>query len=119
VGHFSGAFQGSFGNSLWKNTPVTEEILTRYPISIELGLLSGIIGLLIALPVGVFSAIRQDTLLDYTGRTFAILALSVPNFWIATMVMVYPSIWWGWTPSVEYIKFLDNPAYPGTQSGIA
>jgi len=66
--------------------------------------------LLIALPVGVFSAIRQDTALDYAGRTFAILGLSIPNFWIATMVMVYPSIWWGWTPSIEYIPFMENPA---------
>jgi len=109
-GHFSGAFQGDFGDSLWKGTSVSEEIFSRYPVSIELGLMSAIIGLLIALPVGVFSAIRQDTALDYAGRTFAILGLSIPNFWIATMVMVYPSIWWSWTPSIEYIPLLENPA---------
>ena len=105
-----GAIRGDFGDSLWKMTPVLGEMVNRWPVSAELGILSGIIGLLISLPVGIYSAIRQDTALDYAGRTFAVLALSIPNFWIATMIMVYPSIWWGWTPSVEYIPFLENPA---------
>ena len=113
-----GAVHGDFGVSLWKGTSVAEEMLVRYPVSIELGFLSGIIGLIVSLPVGVYSAIRQDTFLDYAGRTFAILGLSVPSFWIATMVVVYPSIWWGWTPSVEYIPFAKNPAGNLLQFGI-
>ena len=109
VGWLWGALRGDFGNSLWKGTSVRDMIFDRYPVSFELGLFSMIIGLLISLPVGVYSAIRQDTLLDYSGRTFAILSLSIPNFWIATMVVVYPSIWWNWTPPVEYIMFSENP----------
>ena len=57
----------------------------RLPVTIELGLLAILIGLLIALPVGIYSAIRQDTLADYAGRSIAILGLATPNFWLATM----------------------------------
>jgi len=105
----SGVVQGDFGNSLWTGRPITQEIISRLPVTVELGILAIIIALLISLPVGVYSAIRQDTLADYAGRTFAVLGLSVPNFWIATMVVVYPSIWWNWMPSVEYIPFFQNP----------
>jgi len=59
--------------------------------------------------VGVFSAIRQDTAADYIGRTVAILGLATPNFWLATMVMVYPAVWWSWSPPMEYIPFTDDP----------
>ena len=61
------------------------------------------------MPIGIYAALRQDTALDYIARSFAIIMLSVPGFWLATMVIVYPSIWWNWTPSLEYIPFLENP----------
>ena len=68
-----------------------------------------IIGLLIALPIGVYSAMRQDTKSDLLFRSFSILLLAVPSFWLGTMVMVFPSIWWGWSPEVNYVKFSDDP----------
>jgi len=63
----------------------------------------------VAIPIGVYSAIRQDTLGDYIARSFSILMLAVPSFWIATMVMVFPSIWWGWSPEVKFVPFHENP----------
>jgi len=108
-GSFSGALQGNFGKSLWRQVPVTEEIGQRLPVSLELGILAFIIQLTISLPIGVYSAIRQDTAKDYAGRTFAILAISVPSFWIATMVMVYPSIYLDWAPSLKYIPLVEDP----------
>ena len=108
-GGFSGAIHGDLGDSLWTGRPVTEEILGRLPISIELGVMALIIGLLIAIPIGTYSAIRQDTIGDYAGRTVAILAISLPSFWLGTMVIVYPSIWWNWSPPMEYTAFIDNP----------
>jgi len=102
-------FRGDFGTNIWEGTPVRDTILTRLPVSFELGLLALLTSLLIAIPVGVFSAIRQDTGGDYVGRTIAVLFISLPSFWIGTMVIVYPSIWWGWTPEVHYIAFLTNP----------
>ncbi len=100
---------GSLGQSLWRHWTVEEEIFSRLPVTIELGLLAIVIGLVIALPVGIYSAIRQDTLADYAGRSLAIIGLATPNFWLAIMVMIYPTIWWGWTPPLEYIPFSEDP----------
>ena len=101
--------RGDFGRSLWTDRPVTQEILKRAPVTFELGLLAFIIALLVALPVGVISAIRQDSWMDYGGRSFAIISLATPAFWLGTMVMVFPSVWWGWSPEVELIPFFENP----------
>jgi len=104
-----GVLQGDFGKSLWQSTPVLEQVLQRLPVTFELGLMALIVGLVIALPIGVYSAIRQDTIGDVGARSFSILMLAVPNFWMGTMVMVFPSIWWGWSPEVNYVKFGDAP----------
>ena len=102
-------FKGSLGNSLWTNTPVMEEILYRLPITLELGFLGLIVALIIGIPIGVYAALRQDTIGDYILRTASILALAIPAFWTGTLVMVFPSIWWGWSPSVKYITFTQDP----------
>ncbi len=101
--------QGDLGNSLWRATPVLQEVLDRLPVTFELGLMALLIGLLIALPIGVYSAMRQDTATDLAARSTSILLLAVPNFWMGTMVVVFPSIWWGWSPEVNYVKFSDDP----------
>ena len=84
-------------------------IIGRLPVTIELGVLAIVIGLVIALPVGIYSAIRQDTAADYLGRSIAIIGLATPNFWLALMVMIYPAIWWGWAPPMELIPFTEDP----------
>lgn len=101
--------RGNLGNSMRNDRSITEDFLAKVPISIELGLWSIITGLLIAMPIGIFSAIRQDTIGDYIGRTAAILMMSVPGFWVMTMVIVFPAIWWGWVPPMEYIPFAKDP----------
>jgi peptide/nickel transport system permease protein len=102
--------QGDLGTSLRTGRSITEVFSSKVPISIELGVLSMIIGLILAFPIGIYSAVRQDTLLDYTGRTLAILMMSVPGFWIMTMVIVFPAIWWNWIPPMEYIPLTQDPA---------
>ena len=106
----SGVFRGDLGKSLWSAEPVKEEILGRLAVSVELGLMAIVFGVIIAVSIGVYSATRQDTGGDYLARTFAILAISLPSFWIATMVIVYPSVWWGWTPALEYIPITEDPS---------
>ena len=101
--------RGDFGKSLWSSKPVTQEMWKRFPVTFELGLLAFIIAMVIALPVGIISAIRQDTWMDYVGRSFAIISLATPAFWLATLILVFPSIWWGWSPPMEYIQFGDDP----------
>jgi peptide/nickel transport system permease protein len=100
---------GTLGNSLMGVRSVEEKILGRLPVTLELGVMSIVIGLVIALPVGIYSAIRQDTAVDYAGRSIAILGLATPNFWLALMVMIYPSIWWGWSPPMRLITFSEDP----------
>ena len=107
--HFKGLLQGSLGTSLFGQWAVEERLIGRLPVSIELGFLAIVIGLLIALPVGVYSAMRQDTAVDYVGRTAAIIGMATPNFWLALMVMLYPAIWWGWSPPLEWVPFTEDP----------
>jgi peptide/nickel transport system permease protein len=96
--------RGDLGESLWTKRPVVEELARRLPISLELGILALIFALLMALPVGIIAAIRQDTLGDYAARSMAILGLSVPGFWIATLVVLLPAIWWGWSPPIQFTE---------------
>ncbi len=108
--HLKGLLQGTLGESMMPgHFTVEERILGRLPVTIELGVLAIVISLLIALPVGIYSAIRQDTGADYVGRTIAIIGLATPNFWLAIMVMLYPAIWWGWAPPMELIPFTEDP----------
>ena len=100
---------GTLGESLMGRGAVEEKIIGRLPVTLELGLLAIVIGLVIALPVGIYSAIRQDTIADYGGRTLAIIGLATPNFWLALMVMLYPAIWWNWTPPLKMISFVEDP----------
>ncbi len=104
-----GVLKGDLGKSLWNQHSISDEFLVRLPVSIELGILAIVIGLLIALPVGIFSAIRQDSIGDYIGRSVAIFCISVPSFWLATLVVVYPSILFGWTPHLPVIPFTRDP----------
>ena len=108
-GSFSGIFQGNLGYSWLKNKSVLELVAAKWPVTLELGLMALIIAQLIALPIGIFSALRQDTWGDYIGRTFAILCISIPGFWLATMAIVFPSIWWGYMPPIVMIPFTKDP----------
>ncbi len=100
---------GTLGNSLLGNYSVEERIIGRLPVTIALGGLAIIIGLAIALPVGIYSAIRQDSAADYLGRSVAIIGMATPNFWLAIMVLLYPAIWWGWSPPLELVPFTEDP----------
>ena len=102
--------RGDLGESLWTKRPVLEELTRRIPITLELGVLALFFAVLIALPIGLLAAIRQDTVADYVARTIAILGLSVPGFWIATLVVLLPAIWWGWSPPIHYTELTKDPA---------
>lgn len=104
-----GVLQGDLGRSLWQNTPVTEQLAATLPITFELGFLALLIALSVAIPIGVYSAMRQDTAGDYTARSFSLLMLAIPSFWLGTLVMVFPSVWWRWSPPLEYVPFFDDP----------
>ena len=100
---------GDLGESLWTKRPVLEELTRRVPITLELGFLALVFAIAIALPIGVLAATRQDSLADYVFRSLAIVGLSVPGFWKATLVVLLPAIWWGWSPPVHYTEFRKDP----------
>jgi len=108
-GSLSGLLQGDFGISWWRKTPVLELVALSWPVTLQLGLMGLIITQLIAFPVGIYSALRQDKWGDYISRSFAILCISVPGFWLGTIVIVLPSIWWGYMPSIMLIPFTEDP----------
>jgi len=101
--------RGDFGESLWTRRPVLEEIGQRLPVTLTLAGLALTFALTIAIPVGVISAARQDTLADFVARSTAILGLSVPGFWLATLLIVLPAIWWGWRPVGDFVEFSRDP----------
>ncbi len=105
-----GILRGDLGTSLRSKTPVAEELANRLPVTAELGLLAMLIGLAVALPIGVLAAVRQDTWADYVGRSAAIGALAIPSFWLGTLVITLPSVWWQWTPPLRYTRLLDDPS---------
>ena len=108
-GNFSGVFQGNLGESFFQKMSVVELVAIAWPVTLELGIMALIVAQLIALPLGTYSALRQDTLGDYIGRSFAILAIAVPGFWLGTMVMVFPAIWWDYMPPIMLVHFTEDP----------
>ncbi len=107
LGHVA---RGDLGESLWTRRPVLEELERRLPVTLTLGGFAVVIALVIAVPVGVVSAVRQDRVSDYVARSAAVLGLSVPGFWLATLVIVLPAIWWGWRPVSDFTEFSQSPA---------
>lgn len=102
-------FHGDLGKSLWSNTSVMEQIVQRLPVTFELGAMALIVALIVGIPIGVYAALKQDTIGDYILRTVSILALAIPAFWTGTLVMVFPSLWWGWSPSVRFVTLTQDP----------
>ncbi len=103
------ALRGDFGESLRSGVSIGEELRHRLPVTLELTTLALMVSLLIALPVGILSAVRQDTWMDYVARSVAIGALAVPVFWLATLVIVLPSVWWKVAPPLTYVDLWEDP----------
>jgi peptide/nickel transport system permease protein len=98
-----------FGNSYWTKQPVIEELAQRYPMTANLALLSVLLSTAIAVPVGVLSAVKQDTLADYAARIFVITGLSLPNFWLAILVILGLVHYFKWLPPLDYAPFWADP----------
>ena len=103
------AVRGDLGVSMWTYQAVTTAIFQRARLSIQLALMAMGIALVIAIPLGVLSAIKQDSWLDYLARLFAVAGLSIPDFWIATMVLLALSLYIGWLPEFGYFPPWEEP----------
>ena len=101
--------RGDFGRSYWTRQPILDEFMRRFPVTLELAFLTIVVSVVLGVLVGIVSAVRQDSVSDYVGRILAILALSVPYFGLAVLVVVLPSIWFKWTPVWSYVPFTTDP----------
>jgi len=97
------------GFSIFTSEPIPVALKKSIPVTLELATLAIILGLSIAIPVGVLSATRQDTTSDYAGRVVAVSGLSVPDFWLGTLVITFAAIWFNWIPPIGYVSLWDSP----------
>ena len=97
-----GVLHFDFGNSLWTGRPVMEELLARLPLSLELAVLATIVSVLLAIPLGMVAAVRQDTWVDYVVRVVSIGGLAIPSFWVGILIILLLVIYFGWGPPLEY-----------------
>jgi peptide/nickel transport system permease protein len=105
----SGVVQGDFGFSLRNTEPVSNVILDALPITLELCVLGLLIAVLVGVPLGVISAVRRDRAHDYAARVGGLVGLSIPSFWLATLLLLFTSRAFGWVPPLNYISPLDDP----------
>jgi peptide/nickel transport system permease protein len=97
-----GILRFDFGNSLWTGQPVIEELLIRLPLSLQLALFATIVSVIIAIPLGMLAAVRQDTWVDYAVRVFSIGGLALPGFWVGILCILGLVIFFGWGPPLEF-----------------
>ena len=97
------------GDSIFTNEPIPVALKKSIPVTLELATLALTLGLLIAIPVGVLSATRQDKPSDYVGRVVAVSGLSMPDFWLGTLVITFAAIWFRWMPPIGYVSLWDDP----------
>lgn len=90
------------GQSLWTRQPVKELLVRRYPLTLQLSAMALLLSWLIAIPIGILSAVKQDTPLDYIPRFISIIGLAIPNFWLGILTMTYLAAVLGWVPALTY-----------------
>ena len=98
-----------FGSSYFYNNPVSEQLVKRFPITLELTVLATLLASVVAVPLGVISAIKQDTLGDYAARIITIAGIALPNFWVAIMLIFLLVMWFNWLPPLGYADLWERP----------
>lgn len=105
----SDSFRGDLGNSLWSNQPVTELIVERLPVTLELTFLSVIMAIIIGIPIGVISAVKHNKVIDHFLRVIAVGGLSIPNFWLGLLILLGLTFIFNWIPPLSYKSFSEDP----------
>lgn len=102
--------QGDFGTSyFYEGDQVIEDIVARLPVTVELGLLALVMASGVAIPMGVISAIKQDTIGDYATRVITIAGIALPNFWVAVMTIFFLILFFKWAPPLDYASPWEDP----------
>lgn len=103
------ALRGDFGTSHYYHGAVASEITDRLPVTFELVVMAMVLSLIVGIPSGVISAVRQNSKVDFIARLLNMLALSIPSFWLATLFLLLPAIWWGYAPPIGYVPLWEDP----------
>ena len=105
----SGLLRLDFGLSMWTGSPITEEIKLRFALSLQLAVMATVVATLLAIPLGILAAIKQDTWIDYAVRVFSIAGLAMPSFWLGILMILGMLIVFKWLPPMVYTPFWVNP----------
>ncbi len=97
------------GKSMWTGRAVSEEISLRFKLSLQIAIMATIISVLIAVPLGTISAVKQDTWIDYAVRTFSIAGIAMPSFWLGILIILGLLIYTGWMPPLDYVSIFEDP----------
>lgn len=106
-----GVLRGDLGESTTFQEPVRDEIAERVPVTLELVGLSALMTVVIGVPLGVISAVRQNSPVDFLTRSVGVLGVSIPGFWLGILMLLFPAIWWGWAPPATYRHIWEDPAH--------
>ena len=101
--------QGDFGFSYRNTQPVSEILTTALPITLELVILGLLIACVIGIPLGVLSAVKRDSKHDYAARVGGLIGVSIPSFWLATLLLLFTSRVFGWVPPLNYTPIYEDP----------
>ncbi|RLT41037.1 MAG: ABC transporter permease [Chloroflexi bacterium] len=110
IRYVGGVIRGDLGSSLWTDVPVTHMIMSRAPVTAEVAGVAILVSILISIPLGVTSAVRQDSFLDYALRSGSIAGISLPSFVVAQAIVVLPALWWSKSIPFQYQTFAENPS---------
>ena len=116
IDFMTGILTFDFGISMWTWRPITEELKARFPLSLQLALMATTTSILIAIPLGTISAVKQDTWVDYVVRTFTNAGVAMPSFWLGILIilgiLIFSQAWFGepWMPPIEYVSPFEDPA---------
>jgi peptide/nickel transport system permease protein len=109
LGWMAGVVRLDFGTSMWTGAPIWEEIKLRFMLSLQLAVMATIVAVLLAIPLGVLSALKQDTWIDYGVRIFSIAGLAMPSFWLGIVLILLMLVVFKWLPPMVYTPFWTNP----------
>jgi peptide/nickel transport system permease protein len=104
-----GMVRWDFGTSMYFDTPISEDISAKLPITLELSAFALLLAFAVAVPLGVLSAVRQDTIADYASRIIAIAGVAMPTFWIGILVVYFLVTWFDWLPPLGYVNLWQDP----------
>ena len=104
-----GLLRGNPGVSLYNGKPVLDELLRAVPVSLELAILGVLFSIALGMPLGLISAVKHDTGADQLSRLVSVLGISIPNFWLAILMLTFLALWFNWNPPVYYKSLFESP----------